>query len=142
VKSSRLAVAVHILTLLESAGGGPLSSDYMANSVNTNPVVIRRMLSVLVRAKLVTTQLGAGGGARLARSAETITLRDVYEAVEEPELFSIPDAPNPRCPVGRHIGAALEAHLAHAAEAMRGALDQVTIATMVRSVRTRAQRAG
>lgn len=142
MKSSRLSVAVHILTLLESEGGGPLSSDYIAGSVNTNPVVVRRMLSVLGRAKLVTTQLGAGGGARLARPAEAITLRDVYDAVEERELFAMHDAPNPRCPVGRHIGAALEAHLQQAARAMRNALDDVTIASMVRSVRARTLRAG
>lgn len=142
MKSSRLAVAVHILTLLESEGGGPISSDYIASSVNTNPVVVRRMLSLLGRARLVTSQLGAGGGARLARPADAITLRDVYDAVEDPDLFAMHDAPNPRCPVGRHIGAALDAHLNHASRAMRATLDEVTIATMVRSVRSRAQRAG
>lgn len=141
MKSSRFSVGVHILTLLESEGGGPLSSDYIAGSVNTNPVVIRRLLSVLGRAGLVASQPGVGGGARLARAADKITLRDVYEAIEEPDLFALHDGPNPKCPVGRHINAALTAHLEDASKAMRRSLDEVTIAAMVRSVTARAQRA-
>lgn len=141
MKNSRFSVGVHILTLLESEGGGPLSSEYIAGSVNTNPVVIRRLIAVLGRAGLVMSQPGAGGGTRLARPATDITLRDVYDAIEEPDLFALHQGPNPKCPVGRHINAALAAHLTNASRAMRDALDEVTIATMVRSVTTRAQRA-
>jgi Rrf2 family protein len=141
MKNSRFSVGVHILTLLQSAGGGPLSSEYIAGSVNTNPVVIRRLLGVLGRAGLVVSQAGAGGGSRLARAADSITLRDVYDAIEDPDLFALHEGPNPKCPVGRHINAALAAHLQTASRAMRAALDEVTIAAMVRSVATRAQRA-
>src|SRR3712207_248133 len=64
--SSRFAVAVHILTLLADAGGEPVTSEYIAASVNTNPSLIRRLLSALARAGLTTSQLGTGGGALLA----------------------------------------------------------------------------
>jgi Rrf2 family protein len=141
MKNSRFSVGVHILTLLESEGGGPLSSEYIASSVNTNPVVIRRLLGVLARAGLVVSQPGSGGGSRLARPAASVTLRDVYDAIEDPDLFALHEGPNPKCPVGRHINAALTAHLQEASRAMRGALHEVTIAAMVRSVTTRAQRA-
>jgi DNA-binding IscR family transcriptional regulator len=42
--SSRFAVAVHVLTLMAWADEEPLKSEQVAESVNTNPVVIRRML--------------------------------------------------------------------------------------------------
>ena len=88
--SSRFAVAVHILTLLETGRGEPLTSEYMAGSVNTNPSVVRRILTLLARAGLTRARMGAGGGTVLARPAGEITLRDVYRAVEcEERLFSL-----------------------------------------------------
>ena len=65
--SSRFAFAVHVLALLSMQEGVPLSSDIIAGSVNTNPALIRRLLSMLAAAGLTTSQLGAGGGALLAR---------------------------------------------------------------------------
>jgi len=82
-----------------------LKSEEIAGSVNTNPVVIRRMLCDLAHGHLVVSQTGAGGGSRLARKPEQITLLDVYRTVESPGLFSLHrQRPNPRCPVGRNIG--------------------------------------
>jgi Rrf2 family protein len=139
--NSRLMVAVHVLTLLEHEGGGPLASEYIAGSVNTNPVVVRRMVSMLARAGLVSSSTGPGGGTRLAKDASRITLLDVYRAVEPGELFGEhPSNPNPKCPVGRHIQSALEVHFGHAERAMHTALDQITIASIVRSVTARASR--
>ena len=86
--NSRFAVATHILTLLYSMGNDPLTSEFIAGSVNTNPVVIRRLLSVLNKAGLTTGRLGAGGGATLARPATAITLLDVHRAVGAGEISS------------------------------------------------------
>ena len=87
-----------------------MTSDYIAGSVNTNPVVIRRILALLARASLVRTQEGARGGTTLARPAEQIDLLAVYRAVEGGGLFALhPQPPNPACPVGCNIQAALEA---------------------------------
>jgi DNA-binding IscR family transcriptional regulator len=107
--SSRFAVAVHILTLLETGRGEPLTSEYVAGSVNTNPAVVRRILSMLARAGLTHARLGAGGGSVLARPAAEISLRDVYRAVEcEERLFSLHhERPNPKVPRGtQHPGGA------------------------------------
>jgi Rrf2 family protein len=139
--NSRFAVAAHILTLLYEGHGEPRTSEYLAGSVNTNPAVIRRLLSQLAKAGLTTAQLGAGGGALLARPAQQITLRDVYRAVDEGALFAMPpQGPNPECPVGRHIQASLEGIMADAERALEAQLAQRTIADLVEDVRKRERR--
>src|ERR1700743_3447987 len=102
--SSRFAFAVHVLALLSLQEGVPLSSEIIAGSVNTNPALIRRLLSMLAGAGLTASQLGAGGGALLARDPQAITLLDVYHAVDDAQLFAMHrEEPNPACLVGRHI---------------------------------------
>jgi DNA-binding IscR family transcriptional regulator len=81
--STRFAVAVHTLAALAVSGGKPLRSEDLAISVNTGPVVIRGLLSRLSGAGLTRSQLGAGGGALLAKPANRIRLIDVYQAVED-----------------------------------------------------------
>lgn len=133
--SSRFVVAVHILTLLETGGGKPVTSDWIAGSVNTNPAVVRRLLSMLAKAGLTASQLGTGGGARLARPARDITLLDVYRAVDEGALFSLHhERPNPACPVGHHIQAALEDTLDAAQRALEAELGRETIAGVLSKV--------
>ncbi len=127
--SSRFAVATHVLTLLSQGGTEPLTSEYIASSVNTNPVVIRRVMGELRAAGLVTAQGGNGGGWRLAADPMTITLRDVYRAVEDEALFPLHHRPpNPNCPVGRHIQHALSGHFLAATRAMEDELARATIA--------------
>ncbi|HET7230139.1 MAG TPA: Rrf2 family transcriptional regulator [Longimicrobium sp.] len=140
VASSRFAVAVHILTLLAQSGGEPVTSEYIAGSVNTNPSLIRRMLSQLQRAGLTTSQLGTGGGALLARPASEITLLDVYRAVDEGELFAMHrEQPNPACPVGRNIQAELHGRFDSATRAMELELARTTIAQMLHGITGRGQ---
>ena len=139
--NSRFAVAVHILTLLEQQQGEPVTSEYIAGSVNTNPSLVRRLVGVLSKAGLTTSQLGTGGGALLARSAAKITLLDVYRAVDEGELFAMHrERPNPACPIGRNIQAALEGHFETASNALEAELRQVTIADVLTDVRKQDRR--
>ena len=140
--STRTAVAVHILSLLDSLADGPMSSDYIAASVNTNPAVIRRILGQLAKAGLVTSQLGTGGGALLARRGRDISLGDVYRAVEHGDLFTMHEAPNPKCPIGRHINTILSAHFDHAEAAMLLELNATTIADVVRAATRRPVKRG
>jgi len=107
VASSRFAVAVHTLALLARAEGQPLDSRAIAHSVNTNPVVIRRALCALARARVIRVRRGAGGGAALARAPHEITLLDIYRAVNGGAAFALHPAPQRRCPVGRSIHAVL-----------------------------------
>ena len=102
--SSRFSVGIHILTLIEINKDGVNSSEYLSGSVNTNPVVIRKIMGMLKNAGLVKVRPGIAG-AELAKDLSDITL-DVYKAVnvvKDNELFSIHENPNPDCTVGRNI---------------------------------------
>lgn len=106
--NSRLAVAIHIMVLLASNPRETVSSEWMAGSVNTNPVVIRRIMGMLRKAGLLTSSAGKTG-AELTKEPSDITLLDIFKAVEpKDELFAIHEKPNPACPVGRNIQSALD----------------------------------
>lgn len=135
--SSRFSVAVHVLTLLAAATPGELlTSDRLAGSVNTNPVVIRRILGQLKQAGLVVVR-AAAGGTYLRRDPATLTLLEVYRAVEaaEPQLFSIHEHPNPHCLVGRSIQAVLDNTLQRAQAALERELAATTLAQVLAGVR-------
>ncbi len=106
--NSQFSMAVHILTMLANAGDENVKSECIAASVNTNPVVIRRVLGQLNAAGLVASQTGAMGGTRLARDPKDISLCEIYKAVSCGEVFALhAKAPNQDCPVGRNIEAVL-----------------------------------
>ena len=133
--SSRFAVSVHTLVALAVSGGKPLRSEDLAYSVNTGPVVIRGLLSRLSEAGLTSSRLGAGGGALLAKPAEMIRLLDVYEAVEDPELFSTHRTPPcANCAVGGNILQAMEPTLRRARKALEDELSRVTVADIAAEV--------
>ena len=135
--SSRFAVATHIMTLLAQQAE-PATSEYVASSVNTNPVVIRRIMGALREAGLVSSQGGNGGGWRLVGDADRITLRDVYRAVEDEALFALHHRqPNPECPVGRTIQLAFTERLNAATTALEAELARTTIAEMLRDTLAR-----
>src|SRR2546425_4600726 len=99
--SCRFAMAVHVLAVLAYKDGDPVTSALLAASINTNPVIVRRLLLALQRAKLVETHKGAGRGSRLSRSPRRINLAQVFRAVEDAEPFASPSRkPNAACPVG------------------------------------------
>src|ERR1051325_8815607 len=102
--SCRFAMAVHVLTVLGYKEGDRVTSAFLASSVNTNPVVIRRLLLALQRARLIETRKGAGFGSRLSRSPARINLAEAFRAVEDDEAFTMPPGkPNAACPVGQCI---------------------------------------
>jgi len=106
--NSQFSMAVHVLSMLARSKDENLKSDYIAHSVNTNAVVIRRLLGQLNNAKLVVSQTGANGGTRLARCPSEINLSEIYKAVSCGEVFALhTKAPNQDCPVGKNIEAVL-----------------------------------
>jgi Rrf2 family protein len=130
--SSRFAVAVHVLTLMAWADDEPLKSEQVAESVKTNPVVIRRMLCELAESNLVVSQTGAMGGSKLARQPEQITLLDIYQAVESRGVFSLHHhPPNRHCPVGVNIGTVLNQVLDEVDSAVERVLANITIKDVV-----------
>ncbi len=134
-QNSQFAVALHILTLLALNAHEPLTSEYIAGSVNTNPVFIRRVLGKLAHASLVTSQPGVGGGWQLLRGPETITFLDAYSAVEDDRLVGMHHStPNPQCLVGRNIQRSLLQYFGEAEQAFTQVLAQRTIAQLLESV--------
>src|ERR1044072_386912 len=130
--SSRFAVAVHVLSLMAWADDETLKSEQVADSVNTNAVVIRRMLCELAESKLVVSQTGAMGGSRLAREPEQITLLDIYQAVESRGVFSLHrHPPNRDCAVGVNIGPVLNEVLDEVDTAVEKVLANITIKDVV-----------
>lgn len=106
--NSQFSIAVHILTMLAKSLDERVKSDYLAKSVNTNPVVIRRLLCGLQSANLVVSQVGAAGGTTLAKQPKDIRLSEVYKVVSGGEVFSLhPKTPNQDCPIGKNIEAVL-----------------------------------
>ncbi len=130
--SSRFAVAVHVLTLMAWADEEALKSEQVAESVNTNAVVIRRMLCELAESNLVVSQTGSMGGSKLARLPEKITLLDIYQAVESRGVFSLHrHPPNPDCPVGVNIGSVLNDVLDEVDSAVERVLANMTLRDVV-----------
>jgi Rrf2 family protein len=126
--TSRVSMAVHALVMLDDPGAAPVTSAEIARSVNTNPVVIRRLLARLVQAGLVAGGTGAAGGYRLARPATDITCWDVYQALRDEGPFGLhPRAPNARCPVGRQILPQLIDLYGAAESAMKSVLGTTTV---------------
>lgn len=132
--SSRFTVAIHVLSLISLNQNIVSTSEWIAESVNTNPVVIRRVMGKLKKAGLIDIRRGLGG-ATLQRNLEEITLLDVYKAVEvveDGELFQMHDNPNPNCPVGANIQDVLELILVRAQEAMEAVLKEITMEELVK----------
>jgi Rrf2 family protein len=140
--NTRLAVGAHILTFLHALRGRPATSELLAASINTNPSLVRRLLMQLGKAGLTRSQMGAGGGALLARPAERITLLDVLRVVDrEGALIPLHPSPNPACPIGRNIAAALDARVRAVQQAMEAELARTTVADLAADVvRLEAQR--
>lgn len=107
--STKFTIAIHILAAVAYFGQKEkVTSDFLAASIGSNPVIIRNLMSDLRNAGLIEIKRGPGGIA-ITRSLDQITFYDVYEAVEKnkEDLFHFHDHPNPLCPVGRNIHAAL-----------------------------------
>lgn len=137
--SSRFTFAIHILTMLAITDGKNVPSDFIAESAKTNPVVIRRIMSLLKKAGLIESQQGVHGGAVLLRKPENITLLDIYKAVEDKSIFSLhPNVPNPQCIVGRNIQKILGDIFNKAEDAMESVLAGISIAQIKNTIHDKA----
>jgi Rrf2 family protein len=132
--NSRFRTAVHAMAVIAYLSDQQATSDHVAASVATDASVVRRLLSLLRQAGLVQALPGRAGGYVLARPARLITLKDVFEAVDADDLFPKPERePNPGCPVGSTIHAALDEPLALARQALLQRLSATTLADVLAS---------
>ena len=137
--SSKLSVGVHLLTILAWEPGAAWTSELLARSVNTHPVVIRRLLGLLREAALVESKPGAGGGWLLKADPSAITLLKILRAVEpQNEAFGLHRSePDPRCQVGCNIQGVLCEVYGEVQEVIAGRLASWTIAGIIAKVKER-----
>ena len=135
--TSRLTIALHIFDCIDTFKDDyKLTSDFLASSVNVNPVVIRRILGQLKSAGLVNVTRGSGG-CEIAKPLTEITMLDVYRAVdcvESDSLFHFHENPNPECPVGRNIHSILDEKLLRVQNAMEHEMQNITLAEIERDL--------
>ena len=136
--NARFAVAVHTLGMLAFADEQPVSSERIAESVDTNPVTIRRVFQALGRAGLVVGQMGPNGGARLAREPRAIRLAEVWRAVDDGALFELPrSGGNPHCVVSCAVQPVLSEIFDEATAALERSLAGITLADVIARVQAR-----
>lgn len=109
MNNTKFATVIHILTILAKNPGEWVSSDWIAGSINVNPVVVRRELGLLQQKGWVTSRKGKEGGSMLQVPAADIRLGDIYQAVRNSDVLGKKNMnPNPQCPVGKDINAKLD----------------------------------
>ena len=109
MSNTRFATALHILTLLADSEDEWLSSEWIAGSINVNPVVVRKELSVLIKEGLVQSRKGKAGGYALVKKSADVTLAEVYLAVKNTGVLGKKNGePNPQCPIGKDINQRLD----------------------------------
>lgn len=136
--SSRLTIATHILLCIETFKDDyKVTSNFLAGSINTNPVIVRNILGLLSSAGIVEIKAGVGG-ASLAKSPNEITLLDIFKAVEKEEsLFHFHENPNPQCPVGRTVHSVMDGKLDNIQSAMENEMAKITLKQLVKETKER-----
>ena len=135
--NSKFTVAIHLLTLIAcDEHNEGCDSEAAAKSVNTNPVVVRRILGILRKNGIVRSKSGRGGGWQLIKRPEDITLGEIFSILEENEsVFAMhTHKPSESCLVGKNIATTLSKHYIKAESAMREELSRVSIAMILKEV--------
>lgn len=134
--SSRFTMAIHMFACIDTFTDQKMTSDFMAASIGTNPVIVRKLLRQLKAAGLIEVSRGTGG-VTITRPLDQITFLDIYKAVEcapQEQLFHFHENPNSNCPVGRNIHQVLDDRLAEVQKAMEEKLSEMTLADVKRDI--------
>lgn len=109
MSNTRFATAIHIMTILGNNPEEWHTSDWLAGSINVNPVIVRKEISVLREAGLVESRKGKDGGCRVAKNTNDISISDIYRAVKNSEILGKKNQnPNPKCEIGKEINQNLD----------------------------------
>jgi len=126
--SGKFAITLHIVTLLTKFPEEYLSSEFIACSLNTNAVLVRKEIANLKKHNFVISKEGKSGGAMLAKPATAITLDDIFKITHD--TFSLgycKNEPNAACPVGKDINTRLETLYADITGTVCNTLKDITI---------------
>ena len=134
-RDSRLSGVLHLL-LHMAQRSEPMTSEVLARSMDTNPVVIRRLMAGLREAGYVQSEKGHGGGWTLSRDLSKVTLKDIYEALGSPSLLAIGNrTESPGCLVEAAVNARLSQSFHDAEELLRARFGELTLAMLSDDVR-------
>ena len=135
--NTQFSIAVHVLAAIAHYERA-FTSEILAGSVNANPVFVKRILVKLSKAKLVKTTVGRSGGYDLARSPKSISLSDIYSAVNLPNAFAIHTYPKSKgCVVSCNIKEVMSDVLVGTQEAVDRDLRRTTLADVVSKIRSK-----
>lgn len=135
--NSRLATAIHVAGMLSFAEEMPVTSEIIAKGLDTNPVVVRRIIGSLTRHGLVKVKMGTGGGACLTRKPDEITLAEIFAALEEGSIFEVPQFDEDfHCEIGKIVRPVLAGILLETEKKMLENLAQTTLADVIEKVKT------
>ena len=136
-QDNRLSGVLHLL-LHMAQKDGPVTSEVLAKAMDTNPVVIRRVMAGLRDQGYVQSAKGHGGGWTLACDLSKVTLRDIYNALGSPTLLAIGNrTETPGCLIEEAVNAALNQSFEDAEALLLSRLGEVTIAALNADVRGR-----
>lgn len=136
-RDSRLSGVLHVL-LHMAKQEGPVTSDVLARAMDTNPVVIRRIMAGLRDQGYVRSEKGHGGGWTLACDLSAVTLRDIYAALGNPSLLAIGNRTEaPGCLLEQAVNAALGQAFLDAEALLLSRLGEVTLAMLSADVSKR-----
>ncbi len=137
--NTRFAVAIHTAAMLAFADKLRVSSETISRSVSTNPVVVRRVISLLAKHGIVEVRKGQAGGAALSRPPSEITLEEIYQAIEPHPLVSVPKSAgeSSECRVARFAGPVLAEFFASAEAGFLDRLSGFTLADVLAAVEQR-----
>ena len=131
--NQQFAFAVHTLAALAANPKQGMTSESIASSVNTNPVVIRRLLAKLSKSALVETQMGKNGGVRLKKSPQEITLKDIYLAIQSRTLLSANEnETNRKCPISCKMKNIMESVINEAEQATLNHLETIKLSDLAK----------
>lgn len=109
MNNTRFATAIHILTLLAHYPNEWINSDWIASSININPVQVRKELIALQESGFVISRKGKEGGSKLNKESKNIKLSDIYLAVKNSDILGKKNLhPNPKCEIGNTINSKLD----------------------------------
>ena len=138
--SVQFTVAAHIMAVLVFHDGKEIPSSTLADSVNADPTFVRKSLSKLAKAGLISTTRGRNGASTLTRLPKKITLLDIYRASEGPATFAIHSYPvERRCPVSSNIKGCMSSVLRKVQSSFEESLDKITVADLVEQIRRASQ---
>lgn len=132
---ARFTIAIHILACIDTFGEDhKITSNFLADSVNANPVVIRRILGQLKTAEIIDVTRGSGG-AVITSDLATLTYLDVFtalECIDENKLFAVHKSTNEECPVASNIHQVMDIQLDKVQQEFMDSLQKISVLDTIR----------